>query len=133
MERAELRAAFAEFDADESGTLTVDEGTPILADPNYGEPRCYKTASGEVHNTVLIQGYEVGLTFSDGVFTDAKGQEYHGFACDPPPSLAAKGARKIWVYRRVGDPSGLPALVSVGLRADQGFDGPPAAEEVAFD
>ena len=112
--------------------LGTIKGTPILADSYNGQPTCYKTASGEVHDTRKLMGPDVGLSFSDGVFADAEGQQYHGFVCNPPPLLADAGALQIQVYRRVGDPSGLPAIVSVGLDPDT-EGGPPAAEEVAFD
>jgi len=56
---------------------------------------------------------------------------YHGFVCNPPPSLAAEGVRKILVWRREGDPARRPAIVSV--EKDEDFSGPPAAEEAAFD
>ena len=46
-------------------------------------------------------------------------------------ALAAKGALKITVWRRVGDPVSLPAIVYVDL--DERLAGPPAAEVVSFD
>ena len=111
--------------------LGTIKGTPMLAS-SRGTPTCYKTASGEVHDTRMNMGSQFGLSFSDGVFADIQGQRYHGFVCNPPPLLADAGALLIEVYRRVGDPSGLPAIVSVGLMAGQSFDGPPAAKKVAF-
>ena len=46
------------------------EGTPLLADwQNYLS--CYKTASGEVHETYGIMGAENGLSYSNGEFADA--------------------------------------------------------------
>ena len=57
---------------------------------------------------------------------------YRGFVCNLPTSLAAKGEiRKVCVWRRVGDPPGRPAAVSV--KAHEGFSGPPAPETEAFD
>ena len=51
---------------------------------------------------------------------------------DDEELLAEAGALRIWVWRRVGDPPGLPAILLVGLATGQGFDGPLAAEKVAF-
>ena len=113
------------------GLLGTIKGTPMLADRD-GDPCRYKTASGKVHDMRTLMGGTVGLSFSDGVFADAEGQRYHGFVCNPPPLLADAGALLIQVWRRVGDPSGLPAIVVVGLKG-QSYEGPPAAEEVAFD
>ena len=73
-----------------------------------------------------------GLSFSDGVFSGPDGQRYAGYVCNPPPMLAAEGALKVLVWRRVGDPARLPAIVSVDL--DSCYAGaPPAAREAAFD
>ena len=107
------------------------KGTPILAGVSHGHPSCYKTASGEVHDTDKIMGSGIGLTFSGGVFTDAKGQQYHGFVCSPPPPLAAEGVHKILVWRRVGDPASRPAIVSVEKKYEAYST--PAAEAAAFD
>ena len=113
--------------------LGTIKGTPILANSYSGNPTCYKTASGEVHDTRKIMGSGDGLSFSDGVFANAEGQKYHGFVCNPPPLLADAGSLLIEVYQRVGDPSGLPAIVSVGLdEASLSYTGPRAAEKVVF-
>ena len=110
--------------------LGTIKGTPILAATN-GKPSCYKTASGGVHDLNLHLGRGFGLSFSDGVFAHADGQQYHGFLCHPPPMLADKGAVLIEVYRRVEDPASLPAIIYVALGSH--YSGPPAAQEVAFD
>jgi len=106
------------------------KGTPILAGVSHGYPTCYKTASGGVYDTRGIMGDNLGLSFSDGVFTDAEGQRYHGFVCSPPSALAAVGAHKVLVWRREGDPARRPAIVQVVK--DEDFS-PPAAEEAEFD
>ena len=105
--------------------LGTIKGTPMLADSRTGNPIYYKTASGEVHDTYSIMGSADGLSFSDGVFADVEGQRYHGFVCNAPPLLADEGALLINVFRRVGDPSGLPAIVSVLL--GERFEGSPRA------
>ena len=68
-----------------------------------------KTASGEVHDMRVNMGANYGLSFSDGVFAHADGQQYHGFVCNPPPMLATEGALQILVWRRVGDSARLHA------------------------
>ena len=123
--------------------LGAIEGTPILADSD-GDPCSYKTASGGVHDTDVIMGSNLGLSFSkdgpwwarkrNGVFAGADGQRYRGFVCNPPPMLAAEGALKILVWRREGDPARLPAIVGVILGSRYShFAGPPAAQDAAFD
>ena len=109
--------------------LGTIKGTPILAASD--SPSCYKTASGEVHDLNIHLGRGFGLSFSDGVFAHAGGQQYHGFLCQPPPMLADKGAHLIQVYRRVEDPASQPAIVYVMLGSQ--YSCPPAAQEVAFD
>lgn len=116
------------------------EGTPILPHPR-GNPSCYKTASGEVHTccskTASGKAHRVnmggadGLTFANGMFTDAEGQKYHGFVCNSPLWLAWEGVHKLLVWRREGDPASRPAIVAAVT--DRVFYGPDAAQEAAFD
>ena len=128
-EAEEVRIDHEQAHANEQRDQRVDEEAE-LANSN-GDPMCYKTALGGVHDTKVVLGDNKGLSFSDGVFGGPDGQRYHGFVCNPPPMLAAEGARKILVWRRVGDPGRLPALVYVALESC--YVGPPAAQEAAFD